>query len=85
MIRTRMLAIGLATCLAAAAAAQAREQLFDGVAAQVGSSVVLHSEVLELSGAVEERSGAPFGTETTSSAGTPASSSARASISPSTT
>lgn len=33
----------------------AREELFDGIAAQVGNSVVLHSEVVELSGPVEQR------------------------------
>lgn len=53
VIRTPILVIGLATL--AAAAAHSREQLFDGIAAQVGGSVVLHSEVIELSGAVERR------------------------------
>ena len=53
-MRMRMLALGLASCLAATAT-EAREQIYDGIAAQVGGSVVLHSEVLELSGAVEER------------------------------
>jgi peptidyl-prolyl cis-trans isomerase SurA len=41
--------------LLACSPALAREQLLDGVAAQVGNSVVLHSEVIELSGPVEQR------------------------------
>lgn len=64
ILRGLCLLFGVGSCLLlaagsclllAAATAEAREQLLDGIAAQVGNSVVLHSEVIELSGPIEER------------------------------
>jgi peptidyl-prolyl cis-trans isomerase SurA len=54
VIRSRTITAALGALLLTAPAA-AREVLLDGIAAQVGGSVVLHSEVVELSGPVEQR------------------------------
>ena len=54
MTRSLVIAAAVSLLLAAAPSA-AREKLIDGIAAQVGSSVVLHSEVIELTGQVEQR------------------------------
>src|SRR5262245_53122941 len=51
MLRAPALAVGLA--LLSAPAARAEEVLVDGIAAQVGSDLVLVSEVLELTGPIE--------------------------------
>lgn len=65
MARTRWTPVVIALSvivLASAPSALAAEQLVEGIAAQVGNSIVLTSEVLELSAPIEERmrkAGAP--------------------------
>ena len=49
------LALALAATVAAAAPARAAERLIDGIAAQVGSDVVLISEVTRVTGPMEEQ------------------------------